>query len=178
MTQKIKDLVAKNTLVDWPRLEVLKEQLERTSVLPGVVAEVGVYKGGTALWILGHTKKLVYLFDTFTGMPKVSDKDLHHEGDFSDTSFEAVFALLQLNQSRSFFLMEQGLFPSETAEGIVGERFSFVHLDVDIYTSVRDSLEFFWPRVVDGGVIILDDYNEPNCPGAKLAGDEFAENMA
>lgn len=50
-------------------------------------------------------------------------------------------------------------------------RYRFVHVDVDLYQPTRASLEYFWPRLVAGGVIVCDDYN---WPGARQAVDEFA----
>ena len=49
----------------------------------------------------------------------------------------------------------------------------FAHLDVDLYAPTRASLEYFYPRLVDGGVIICDDYGAPLFPGAHRAWDEF-----
>lgn len=160
-----------NTLVDMPRLLVLEQLLKDTSHLPGEVAEVGVYRGGTARWICERTDKPVMLFDTFKGMPPVDPtKDLHKEGDFDNTSAMHVVFLLD---GLTNWTIAQGIFPKDTAKYATLNEFSFVHLDVDIYTSVKECLEFFWPRMNHGGIIVLDDYNEPNCPGAKLATDEF-----
>ena len=49
----------------------------------------------------------------------------------------------------------------------------FVHLDVDLYAPTLASLEYFVPRLVDGGVIICDDYGAPLFPGAHRAWDRF-----
>lgn len=160
----------KNTIVDYPRLEVILSQLIRTNHLPGLVAEVGVYKGGTAHLICTNTIKPVLLFDTFTGMPQVGPHDMHSTGDFDDTSLGAVQELLSGCNNA---VLAQGIFPLIHGKTFENCKFSFVHLDCDIYQSVRKCLEWFYPRMVPGGVIILDDYNEPNCPGAKLAADEF-----
>jgi O-methyltransferase len=46
-------------------------------------------------------------------------------------------------------------------------------VDADLYTSVRECCEFFWPRMVNGGVVVFDDYGFSNCPGAKKAIDEY-----
>lgn len=159
-----------NTLVDMPRLEEIVIALMKTSVLRGDVAEVGVYKGGTARWICEHSRKHVLLFDTFTGMPEVKPVDIHKKGDFSDTSLSHVANLLN---GLSNYSLYRGIFPRVNSEYADFRSFSFVHLDVDIYDSVKECLEFFSPRMTPGGIILLDDYNEPDCPGAKLATDEF-----
>ena len=65
-----------------------------------------------------------------------------------------------------------GCFP-DTATGLGDKRFAFVHVDADIYCSVHDACEFFYPRLVPGGVIVFDDYGFPSCPGARAAVDEF-----
>ena len=141
--------------------------------LPGEVAEVGVYKGGTARMlakVFEPTGKTVHLFDTFAGMPPTDPtKDLHRESDFGDVSLEGVSEYLRDCPN---VRLHQGFFPA-TAGPIENETFCFVHADVDIYRSVLDCCRFFYPRLVAGGVIIFDDYGRNSCPGAKEAVDEF-----
>ena len=162
-----------NTLVDEPRRALIRILLNETEGLPGIVAEVGVWRGGTARMICETTYKRVLLFDTFTGMPPVdATKDTHREGDFDDTSVQHVTTLLSQGNNTNFALY-QGIFPDTNSQYAEHETFSFVHLDVDIYPSIKNCLNFFIPRMNQGGVIVLDDYNEPGCPGAKLATDEI-----
>lgn len=168
--------ITSNTLVDYPRLEMLTNFMEETEYIPGLIAEVGVYKGGTAYLIceLNEAREMprpVVLFDTFTGMPQTSSfYDLHKEGDFNDTSLVLVKNLLKPYPET---IICQGLFPTVHGKTFKECTFSFVHLDCDIYSSVFNSLEYFYPKMSPGGIIVLDDYNEPNCPGAKKAADEF-----
>jgi len=56
--------------------------------------------------------------------------------------------------------LHAGVFP-DTARGLEDERFSFVHLDLDLEPSTRDALEFFHPRLLPGGIIVADDYADP-----------------
>jgi hypothetical protein len=56
--------------------------------------------------------------------------------------------------------------------------FSFVHIDVDLYQPTLDSLEFFYPRLSTGGIIVLDDYGFGTCPGATAAVDSFMRDKA
>jgi hypothetical protein len=60
--------------------------------------------------------------------------------------------------------IHEGLFPA-TAEPIRDEKFAFVHLDVDIYQSTLDGLEFFYPRLSPGGLLLSHDYQ----PGSTVA---------
>jgi O-methyltransferase len=52
-------------------------------------------------------------------------------------------------------------------------RFSFAHLEVNLYDSYRECLEFFYPRVERGGIVLFDEYNDPPWPGCNKAVDEF-----
>ena len=160
------------TLLDPARCFMLYQLAKHTSALAGDVAEIGVYKGGTAKLLVEilNTKKVIHLFDTFEGMPSINTKeDIHKKGDFYDTSVESVKQFIG-DCSNVFF--HKGFFP-ETAQEVAIKQFCFVHIDVDIFQSVKDCLEFFYNRTVPGGIIILDDYAFPSCPGAKKAADEF-----
>ena len=53
------------------------------------------------------------------------------------------------------------------------QKFSFVHIDVDMFQPTLDSLKFFFPRLEKNGIIICDDYNFSSFPGAKKAWDEY-----
>ncbi len=68
-----------------------------------------------------------------------------------------------------------GLFPA-TAGAVAACRFSFVHLDVDLYESTRAALEFFYPLMSSGAIIISHDYVIAN--GVRKAFDEFFEHKA
>ena len=116
------------------------------------------------------TDNWVWLFDTFDGMPETALVDKHNKGDFNDTSFESVKAYLS---DRNNVILIKGFFP-DTTKGINAE-FSFVHIDADIYQSTKDALEYFYPRLLPGGILMFDDYYWPLCPGVKLAIDEFLE---
>jgi O-methyltransferase len=161
------------TLLDPSRLALLYRCAQQAARIPGEAAEVGVYRGGAARVLceaLQDAGKTIHLFDTFSGMPAVdAGKDRHRAGDFTDTSLEAVKSFLAGCAGTQF---HPGLFP-DTARGLGSARFSVVHVDVDIYPSVKACAEFFYPRLSPGGLMLFDDYAQPSCPGAKQAVDEF-----
>ena len=66
----------------------------------------------------------------------------------------------------------KGIFP-ETAKPIEQKQFSFVHLDVDLYQSTLDCLEYFFPRMVKGGIILTHDYHTS---GVKKAFEKYFKN--
>jgi O-methyltransferase len=169
-SESLRDGVTVQPLEDFFNLY---QFVQRTQELEGDLAEVGVYRGGSARVIASlKGDKPLHLFDTFTGLPEVrADLDIHKAADFDDTSLEAVKRYLN-NFGRVFFY--PGFFPDTTRElGATPVRFSFVHLDVDIYESTKAGLQFFYPRMVKGGVILSHDYRSLGCPGVKKAFDEF-----
>lgn len=165
------------TLVEEASAHTLFQLARHASGLEGAMAEVGVYRGGTARMlahVAGAAGRTLHLFDTFEGMPETDlARDLHATGEFADTSLAEVQRFLEARPPpRGPVVFHQGLFPS-TAGPILEERFSLVHVDVDIASSVEACCEIFYPRLVPGGVIVFDDYGLTSCPGAKQAADAF-----
>jgi hypothetical protein len=151
----------------------LSHLVQRTEKFAGDLAELGVYRGGSAKLIcLLKGDRRLHLFDTFEGMPAVrADLDHHRAGDFADTSLAAVREYLKDFTKVEFY---QGLFPDSARQlAQTPTRFSLVHLDVDIYESTKAGLEFFYPRLVAGGVLLSHDYRSRSCPGVRKAFDEF-----
>jgi len=146
------------------------------SRLDGDMAEVGVYQGGSAKLISeAKNDKVLHLFDTFEGLPSVSDNDTHFgtkywkTGEFNDTSLDNVKKYLSKYKKINF---HKGKFP-ETSEPIKDKKFSFVHLDVDLFQSTKDCLEIFFPKMINGGIILTHDYHTD---GVKKAFNEFCKD--
>ncbi len=152
------------SLLTLEKIEVLR-RLAIHAPKGGIFVEVGVYKGGSLKELAEVAgDRLVFGFDTFTGLPEEYDGDdePHEANDFDDTSFEAVCELFKDNPN--VFLV-QGLFPESAVNSIMAEQISFVHLDMDFWRGTLDALVFLWPRMVPGGIILFDDYDWENCPG-------------
>lgn len=166
--------VRPHTLLSDDRLALLYQFALQTRALPGDAAEVGVYKGGTALLIasaLAETGKQLHLFDTFSGLPETDPAtDLHRQGDFADTCMDRVGALLAGFPGTRLY---PGIFPGTVPADWEKKRFCFVHVDVDIYQSALDCCAFFFPRLTPGGRMIFDDYGFISCPGIRRALDEY-----
>ncbi|MBK8089176.1 MAG: class I SAM-dependent methyltransferase [Chitinophagaceae bacterium] len=159
--KKIKD----HTLVDMYRcyeLWQLTEEIHSIDPSAGFL-EVGVWKGGTA-GVLGKKLALLnsgvplYLADTFTGIVKASEKDeFYNGGEHADTTFETVDTLMKGIYSNYKILT--GIFPNDTAHQIKpDEKFGLCHIDVDVYQSAKDIVEWIWDRLIIGGMIVFDDY--------------------
>lgn len=166
-------------VVSPDRCYMLYQFANRAVSLPGHMAECGVYTGGTAqlvAQVLAGTStsdKRFHLFDTFSGMPETSlpQRDYHSPGDFSDTSLSRVSKRLH---QYSFCDFHPGFMPDTFAEVADVTQYSFVHVDVDIYPSALVCCQWFWPRMVPGGMMIFDDYGfYPYRYAAKAAVDDF-----
>jgi O-methyltransferase len=137
--------------------------------LTGAMAEVGVFQGASAkLLCEAKGDNELHLFDTFGGLPQSStaDKGVHREKQYL-CSLESVQRYLEAYKNVFFY---PGLFP-ESAKTMPERRFSFVHLDVDLYESTLAGLEYFYPRLIPGGVILSHDYSI--LAGVKKAFEDF-----
>jgi O-methyltransferase len=145
--------------------------VKNTSKINGDIAEVGVYKGGSAFLICKvKGDKFLHLFDTFEGLPKTEEiDDSFYKGEYA-ASLEEVKHSLRECLNVYFY---KGLFPT-TAVPVKDKSFSFVHLDVDIYESTQECLKFFYPRLSRGGIIISHDYFFGK--GVRKAFDEFFQD--
>jgi O-methyltransferase len=129
------------------------ETIDRERI-EGDMAELGVYRGEMAF--LYHKilpGKNLYLFDTFAGFPK-RDLDVPEDTRFSDTSVEHVKSRIG---DTTNVIFKPGYFP-ETVSGMEHCCFCFVMLDADLYNPTKAGLEFFYPRMSEGGYIFLHDY--------------------
>ncbi len=163
----------------WPKvLMSLREMLniynlvKKVKNLEGDMAEIGVYQGGSAL-IISEAKenKHLHLFDTFEGLPAPDSKrdKLMVKGDMNNTSLDMVKEILKPYNNVFYY---KGFFP-DTAGSLEKTKFSFVNNDTDIYSSTKSVLEFFYPKMIKGGILLTHDYNDSRTPGVKMAFDEF-----
>lgn len=141
-------------------------------------AEVGVYKGGTSYFIASIAKQMGmpirhFCFDTFEGHAaediNLSVETSHFPHAFNDTSFDSVKDYLKYFENVS---VHKGRI-QDTAHILKDSFMHFVHLDMDIYEPTLYALQFFNDRMVQGGVVLLDDYGFETCPGIEKAVNEF-----
>jgi O-methyltransferase len=134
------------------------------------MAEVGVFNGGSALIMLDSSDKHLHLFDTFEGLP--SGGDFLKKGEYAGSMQQVKRTLNNLSDRVTLY---KGLFPQDTCMAVEKIRFSFVHLDMDLYDGTFGALQFFWPRMNQGGIILCHDY--PSLNGVKRAMDEFFKDQ-
>lgn len=165
------DSIRPNTLVDIYRCWELWALAGQTEKLGGGIIEIGVWRGGTGALMakrarLSEANGPVYLCDTFEGVVKAGPYDTIYKGgehaDTSQTVVEDLARTLGLDNIRIL----KGIFPEETAHLIEpGARFRLCHIDVDVYSSARDVMDWIWNRMVPGGIVVYDDYGFSACEG-------------
>ncbi len=142
--------------------------------------------------LFGHSSHLIcsafkhqhdsrhFIFDSFEGLSLPVEKDFPIDA----TSFKWKRGDLTVSQEEvrrnllSFTNIEylKGWIPTRFKE--VNElHFSFAHIDVDLYEPTVESVRFFYPRLLSGGILLCDDYGYDTCPGARAAVDEVAREL-
>jgi hypothetical protein len=156
--------------IDLTRLYMLHMQIDRikSDNIDGDIAELGVYRGSTAkIFKKLLPNKELYLFDTFEGFDKRDTEAKGSKGDFAE-SLENVMSYV--GAERVHYI--KGYFP-ESAEKLDPEvKFSLVHLDADLLNPQLAGLEFFYPKLAKGGIIIVHDCNN-YFEGSREALDKF-----
>ena len=160
------------------RMYQVRNILHSIKGISGHWAECGTFKGSTALLMAEYAQRYnlleknchIHLFDSFDGLSKPSEKDMGTnmiEGDYLGTLEEVKSNLSEY----SIFKYYKGWIPDRFND-VEDKSFAFVHIDLDFYEPIKDSLDFFIPRMVSGGVILLDDYACFETPGAYKALEE------
>ncbi|MBQ3445228.1 class I SAM-dependent methyltransferase [Candidatus Saccharibacteria bacterium] len=169
----------RNDQVSQPETEKIIEVARECLVRPGDFVELGCYKGDTALLVaeILPSDRRLYIYDSFEGLPEKSAKDVSvlgedfRGGELAVTKREVKERFLRAGLKVP--VIKKAWFNELTPEDMP-EKIAFAFLDGDFYESIKDSLKLVGPRMVDGGVIIVHDYNNPALPGVKKAVDEWA----
>ena len=164
--------------------------------IEGDVVECGVWRGGSMMAVagmfsqLGDTSRQLHLYDTFEGMSEPTDKDVAVTGEQADDLLAmesredatSVWCVSGLDEVKRH--MSQVDYPASHVHYHVGkveetipdgatDRIALLRLDTDWYESTAHEMEHLFPKLVDGGVLIVDDYG--HWEGARRAVDEYFE---
>jgi len=162
--------------------------------IQGDIVECGVWRGGSTMAAIdslikaGDTTREVYLYDTFEGMSEPSEydkeftgtaasdlsKNLNNEGPESKWCYSALEEvennIASLNYPAKLIHYVKGKV-EETIPATIPSKIALLRLDTDWYESTAHELEYLYPLLVPGGVIIIDDYG--HWEGARKAVDEY-----
>lgn len=153
--------------------------LDLVAQLPaGDYAELGTFRGitGSLIWARKKPGVTFHCFDTFEGFDDrdLNDKRLDNAGEkaaFANTSIELVKNRIAGGDHPELQL-HVGFFP-ETFAGMEDHQFRLIHIDMDLAEPITKALEIFWPRMVDGGIILVHDYKSLRYPMAAEAVDAY-----
>ncbi len=158
----------------------------------GAIVECGVWKGGSMAAIartllqMHDVSRDLFLFDTFEGMTPPAPTDVDYSGKHAaevlledpgyrcaDAPLEQVKEMLYASgypQERFHFVRGR---VEESIPAYAPEKISLLRLDTDWYASTKHELVHLFPRLVRGGVLIIDDYG--HWQGSRQACDEYFE---
>ena len=157
------------------RMKNLREILKLTTNLDGDYLEFGVYTGRSSKIICEFiddkkTSQKFYGFDSFKGLSEPSKKDGNY-WENSDLSTSKKMAEEKLKDF-SFANLIEGWLP-DSLQGLISDKIAFVHFDLDLYEPTIQTLSLIYDKIVNGGVIVFDDYGFETCPGVTQAVNEF-----
>jgi O-methyltransferase len=160
--------------------------------LPGRWAECGVFAGTSSLALClaaraeqaGFDGSGLHLVDSYEGLSELRDADMRLERrddgstvavppPRSSSNFAAPIEMVR--EAMSAFggvRLHKGWIPQVLGE-LPEDRWSFVHVDVDLHAPTLACLEYFYPRMSSGGIIACDDFGSPAFPGARRAWEQF-----
>lgn len=157
------------------RKYALQQLLRLIEGVPGDTAECGVYKGCSSYIILQANKqasfaRVHHIFDSFEGLSKPAGVD----GEYWTANDLSIGENVVKNNLSEFdhVCFYKGWIPHRFSE-LSDRKFSFVHVDVDLYEPTLESIKFFYDRLNAGGIFVCDDYGFLTCPGATAAISEF-----
>lgn len=147
--------------------------------IEGDTAECGVLEGASS-WLICAANQhrgggpVHHLFDSFEGLsaPGPEDGSYWSSGDLARGE-DVVAANLAPFLSQVAF--HRGWIPARFGD-VADRRFAFVHVDVDLLDPTLECIRFFYDRLVDGGILLCDDYGFSTCPGVAVAIDEFLKD--
>ncbi len=173
------------------RALILGQYFDYSLSVEGRKAECGVLRGFSALFTnqIAQTRDKswtggnYHLIDSFEGLSEPDLKDAIFSGNqppvVSHQAGHFAVPLIEVKKNLTSFPnlnFHKGWIPDIFAS-LPEDKWSYVHIDVDLYRPTLQSLEYFFPRMATGGVIINDDYSSPLFPGGGSGWEEFFDKV-
>jgi hypothetical protein len=170
------------------------DQILATKKVLGDVVECGVAHGDSLIFLMKASGEQgicrnFWGFDTFEGFPKTQKEDgeflprnIGKQKVYQGYTLDRLEARLnRVGISRRDFgngQLVKGLIP-DSFSSYSGAKVALLNVDLDLYAPTLATLNYFWPLMNPGGVVMLDEYDAPGdlvkWPGAKIAVDEFCQ---
>jgi len=169
------------------RYLALYEAYKLTNGIAGHIAEAGVWKGSSLLWLAKLTQLFepesqtqTHGFDWFKGaQPEEDEAHLISEGAYAE-SRERVQAVIDAQRLNHHVLLHELDLSKDLGQFFADYphlQFKMVFLDCGLYKVVRHCIEHFWPRLTPGGVLLLDNFNHETAPGETQAVREMLPDL-
>lgn len=155
-------------------LDTIEDIAKKASLIKGDFVECGVYLGTSATRLAKNCRTTLHLFDSWEGVSEL--------GEFDNKLYESLNWKTHLEIAKinlynfDNVVFYKGWFPERFNE-IADVNISLLHLDCSLYQPTKDSLEFMWDRVVEGGYAICNTH-EGLSTGPEKAVREFFANKA
>lgn len=177
-----------HTMLSAARLTTLYELVGSITAgnVPGDIVECGVAFGGSAA-IMAHSlhrhdvRRTVWLLDSFEGLPPPTEEDgesaaaRYYVGWCKGDAGVAVAMLERFGVTATDIKVVPGWF-EDTVPAVAIDRIAILHIDADMFASVRVCLDVLYDRISSGGYLVVDDYG--SWPGCRRAVDEFFQRRA
>ena len=164
------------------------DNLDKDKLKSLYIVEAGIGKGNTFLFLSLIAEKLntkIIGFDSFCGFPEIKNpldrrigKKKLKKGQWNVSSKNSIKNKLRNSCIGEDFIVNnvelvEGYFEDSLKNFDKKKKIFFLHLDVDLYSSYKTCLENLWENLIEGGIVVFDEYNDSKWPDAKVAIDKF-----
>ena len=178
------------TMTSEERIISLFESLEyiRLNNIEGDFVECGVWKGGNILGMMEYLSyhnmmdRKVWIYDTFEGMTNPEDDDVDFNNTKAKDIIDGIRCYSPLEEVK--INLSSSSLPNDRLVYVVGDicetldyeknipnKISILRLDTDWYKSTKKEMEVLYPKLINNGVLIVDDYG--HWKGSKKAVDDY-----
>lgn len=172
--------------IDAKELAVILRECQKVlnNRVEGDIIELGCYVGTTSLFLQRQRleyapNKALHVYDSFAGLPTKTNQDQSPAGEqFVAGELLATKAQLIRNFKQAHLplpIIHKGWFSDLTTDDLP-PKICFAFLDGDFYSSIMDSLKVIWPKLQQGAVVVVDDYQTEALPGVRQAIKEWSIN--
>lgn len=159
------------TMIPFEAFHANIKLLSEVVKVPGCVVECGVWRGGMSAAmaeVIGNGRSYL-LFDSFKGLPQAktidgnaaiewqNDKSGKYYFDNCKAEIEYARTAMQMAGVKNVQFVK-GWFEETLPTFVLADKIAVLRLDCDWYDSVLTCLEKFFPQVIDGGIVLIDDY--------------------
>ena len=167
MSKKQPAAVSQVSSVETAILISLLQQVLAKNIT-GDVVELGCYRGDTSILFqheLQKTDKILWLYDSFAGLPEKTREDSSAAGDQFKTGelFVTKREVIEKFKRQNLPLpkIKKAFFEDLDLTKDLPEKICFAFLDGDLYTSIKTSLSLIESKMQPGSIIVVHDYNNP-----------------